>query len=431
MKKIFTITCLITFLFSASKKCNAQLFVDTVYSVPQMVTDFFGNTCTAISNITYQGTNQTMNFFDGSNSNVGLTMGILLTSGQVMGAVTNNLYSPVSTAFYSPGDSSLDQLVSGSITNDASVIEFDITPTVDTMFFEYVFASEEYNDWVGTSFNDVFGFFISGPGYSQQTNIALIPGTTIPVAINNVNCGINGNYYVCNDIWNPNSGGCTSQCPLSVDSTSIEYDGFTTPLSCFAIVQPDSTYHVKIAVADVADAGYDSGIFLSANSLCGDGMLPHPIFNPSSSGNNSVSFPNLSIYAVSYYWDFGDGSFSIVKNPVHQYASPGIYSVTLTATNGMGSVSTEMDIDVNYNGIEELENQSLVLSPNPANDILNVLVPQNEFGDIYLYDAVGKLISVNPFKGNTQLQISNLPKGIYVLKAKSMNGTFVKKFVKN
>ncbi len=161
-------------------------------------------------------------------------------------------------------------------TNDVCILEFDILPTCDTMKIDYVFASEEYPNFVG-SFNDAFGFFLTGPNpaggnYTGQ-NIATIPGTGgTPVTINNVNNGpanagpcANCAYYVNNgfgdDCWNtPQPGHCT-------DSTIIRYNGMTVPMTAEAPVVPCQTYHMKIAIADVMDHAYDSGVFLAYQGL--------------------------------------------------------------------------------------------------------------------------------------------------------------------
>ncbi|MBK9459454.1 MAG: choice-of-anchor L domain-containing protein [Sphingobacteriales bacterium] len=70
-------------------------------------------------------------------------------------------------------------------TYDAAVLEFDIVATEPTIEFKYVFGSEEYLEYVGSNFNDVFGFFIGAIGDPLQ-NIAFIPDTTVAVSINNV-----------------------------------------------------------------------------------------------------------------------------------------------------------------------------------------------------------------------------------------------------
>ncbi len=133
-----------------------------------------------------------------------------------------------------PGDSLLSMLV-GTVTYDACVLEFDFVPAADTAWCDFVFGSEEYPEWVGSTFNDIFGFFVSGPnpegGNYEFKNIALIPGTDLPVAINNVNPFYYPEYYV------DNTGGLT-----------IQYDGFTTVLTAKCAVIPGATYHFKLAV---------------------------------------------------------------------------------------------------------------------------------------------------------------------------------------
>ncbi|MEZ6115309.1 MAG: choice-of-anchor L domain-containing protein [Pirellulaceae bacterium] len=125
-------------------------------------------------------------------------------------------------------------------------------PEVTTVSFEYVFASEEYNEYVNSSFNDVFGFFLNG------SNIALLPGTSTPVTINNVNGGTNSSYFKNND---PSDFGIPTPY-------GTEYDGFTQVLEAVAVdLQPGVVHHLKIAIADASDSALDSAVFLRGQSL--------------------------------------------------------------------------------------------------------------------------------------------------------------------
>jgi hypothetical protein len=113
---------------------------------------------------------------------------------------------------------------------------------------------EEYPEYVNSSFNDVFGFFITGlnpaGGLYANTNVALVPGTSMPVAINNINLMLNNAYYVYN-----------------VGGVTIVFDGFTTVLTATIPVVPLATYHLKMAIADAGDMIFDSGIFLQCPSM--------------------------------------------------------------------------------------------------------------------------------------------------------------------
>src|SRR5690606_17418379 len=143
--------------------------------------------------------------FDASAVNIGIDSGIVLTSGRVetvggQFGVNAPYTSFASTDFSGPGDPDLTAIIQQTSplvsSNDACVLEFDFVPAGDSVSFEYVFASEEYNGPHGNfncSINDVFAFFISGPGFTGPTNIALVPGTTnVPVGVETVNDGVGG-----------------------------------------------------------------------------------------------------------------------------------------------------------------------------------------------------------------------------------------------
>ena len=216
------------------------------------------------TNHSFIGDSMQIGFFNGENSNLGIDSGIVLSSGNVYDLVGPNASGSTTTGFTLPGDPTLD-LVVGPIdyTNDAAVLEFDFVPTSDVISFKYVFGSEEYLEFV-SSFNDAFGFFLSGPnpagGTYVDANLAIVPGTTnTPVSIFNVNDVSNSTYYV------DNGDGFTA--PQNTDSTVIQFDGFTTPLTATAAVNCGDTYHIKIVVADVNDYAWDSGVFLEAGSF--------------------------------------------------------------------------------------------------------------------------------------------------------------------
>jgi hypothetical protein len=150
-----------------------------------------------------------------------------------------------------PGDTDLDGLIPGFFTLDATILEFDFETAGGDVFFNYIFASEEYNEFVDSEFNDVFGFFLNG------VNIALIPGTTTPVSINNVNLGVNSAFYNNND---PSDLGTPT--PFN-----IEYDGFTTKFTAQALGLGAGTHRIKLAIADAGDRVLDSAVFIQAGSF--------------------------------------------------------------------------------------------------------------------------------------------------------------------
>ncbi|WP_165779276.1 choice-of-anchor L domain-containing protein [Brumimicrobium salinarum] len=229
----------------------------------QLVEDVLLGSGVQVSNVTYSGANNAIGTFDATNASIGIDEGIILTTGTVL-AGPNGPHGPNTkeNAGIDNGYGGYNQLSAlvNTQTYNATLLEFDFIPLSDTVRFKYVFASEEYPEYVNSEFNDVFAFFISGPGISGGTqNMAIIPGTTSPVTINNVNAGLNSSYYQYNGTGNDG--------PYNSNPYYVQYDGFTTPLEAVSKVECGETYHLVIALADVQDAIYDSGIFLEKNSL--------------------------------------------------------------------------------------------------------------------------------------------------------------------
>jgi len=258
---------------------KAQLVVTQGVSPQVGVENVLLGAGVSISNITYSGVANSFGTFTTGTTptNLGLTSGIIISSGAVSGA-SGNVSSFASTTNGTGSDLQLDGIASNTVF-DAAVLEFDFIPLSDTVMFRYVFGSEEYPEFVGDSYNDAFGFFISGPNpFSTinpyvNKNIAIIPGSILPVTINNVNDANFSQYYVDN------------QFPANVN---IAYDGMTTVLTALTAVVPCQTYHIKIAIGDVYDAIYDSGVFLEANSFSSPGMNAELHFESSVRENSVV-----------------------------------------------------------------------------------------------------------------------------------------------
>lgn len=189
---------------------------------------------------------------------IGLSDGILLTTGKA-----NNAPGPndddgsmdgfeYNTTYTDPDLTMIEALAE----NDVCLLEFDLVPICDTLKIDYVFGSEEYEEFIGTGFNDAFGFFISGPGiagpYSNGgENIALVPGSAAVVSVDNINNTTNSAYYVSNP----------------TGANTMEYDGYTTPLTAESPVIACETYHLKLIIADAGDWSWDAGVFLKLGGL--------------------------------------------------------------------------------------------------------------------------------------------------------------------
>ncbi|MEO8590003.1 MAG: choice-of-anchor L domain-containing protein [Flavobacteriales bacterium] len=253
---------------------RAQLVLDGARTPAQLVQQTLPGPGVTVSNVTFNGiagsvTNEQIGAFYGANSILQLDSGVVLTTGPISVAEGPNnsgtLTGELTDNFIF--DEDLDN-VSGETTMNGAVLEFDFVPQFDSLSFHYAFASEEYLEWVGSPYNDVFGFFISGPGIqgpfnNDAENLAVVPGTFSYVGVNTVNPGQNPGYYQNN--------GNGSTAPYNSDPYYIQFDGFTRDLSVGIRVQCGQTYHMKMAIADASDQNWDSGVFIIGGTFMSTG----------------------------------------------------------------------------------------------------------------------------------------------------------------
>ena len=255
------------------------------YTVEELIeTVFIGGDCFQVEpgSIQYEGDEESVGFFSSGTDALNMEEGIILSTGKVENSVGPNAkYNTGNWMQGSAEDPDLEQLLSDDYNlRDRASLEFDFTPTSEMISFEFVFASEEYCEYVNSDFNDVFGFFISGPGINGPfsnggENIAFVPNTNDYISINSINHFSNQLYFNNNvpldqhdDL--PFSLSCPSlENDPGVASPYLEYDGFTTVMTAMAQVIPCETYHIRLVISDVQDAYFDSAVFLKANSFTG------------------------------------------------------------------------------------------------------------------------------------------------------------------
>ncbi|MEN9743637.1 MAG: hypothetical protein RLZZ65_1442 [Bacteroidota bacterium] len=243
----------------------AQLITNNSLNPLGLVQNILLGNGVTVSNVTYNGSAVAIGQFTANNTNLGISSGIVMTTGTTLpntdGPQGPNDQTGAGVDNNMGGFPLLSQAIGGTQTYNAAILEFDFIPYADTVRFKYVFGSDEYPEFAPpntTTYNDVFGFFISGPGISGFQNMAKLPNGAV-VSINNVNTITNPFYFVNN--------GDGNTPPYNMSPQYIQYDGFTKVLEAVSKVQCGQTYHLIIAIADVGDGQWDSGIFLEANSL--------------------------------------------------------------------------------------------------------------------------------------------------------------------
>ncbi|MCB0650115.1 MAG: choice-of-anchor L domain-containing protein, partial [Saprospiraceae bacterium] len=280
-EKLKTLSAIMSLLYMAiGSGIYAQSILPQINGDPVYLTEevFIAGGCFDVSNAAVSGGFGAVGTFSNGENSIGISSGIILSTGSVLNASGPNTQTNYTTNFNNNNaDPDLEQIIDNPVIPlmDVAILEFDFTPTSDYVTFEYVFASEEYCDFVNTLYNDVFGFFISGPGINgsfsnNAENIALVPGTADFVAINNINHLTNASYYIDNvPLDDPQVSSCPGGYPNSSGAAvnAIEFDGFTQVLTASSPVIPCETYHIKLVIGDVTDGQYDSAVFLGANSF--------------------------------------------------------------------------------------------------------------------------------------------------------------------
>jgi hypothetical protein len=372
---------------SNTKSTKSILTTDlNVLTPTDLVNALIGSSSNAptVSNISYNGAAIAAGTFSGGLDAIGFENGIILSSGNIASVVGPNIADGTSTNNGLAGDPDLDALIPGYATFDATILEFDFECTeLQVISFQYVFTSEEYNEYVNSAFNDVFGFFVNG------VNIALIPGTSTPVSINNINCG---------NPYNPPSGGSYCEYFRNNDlsdgggSIDTEMDGLTIVFYATANVNPGLN-HIKLAIADAGDRVLDSDVFIKGESFVCEppppeyievsfdikpGSCPNP-FNPKGNGVLPVAILGESDFDVSQI-DVSTitiAGISPVKASIEDVATP--YTAPLMDCYSCNQLGMDgyMDLSLKFN----TQALAAALSPLSVGDCITIEI------NGYLYDG--------------------------------------------
>lgn len=351
MKKNITLFFYISVFLICGTTVKAQLTFNNGLTAQQIAQLLAGSGVT-VTNATITCDANGIGSFNGSSS-IGITTGVVLTTGSTAIISPNTNADDAGTCTNTPGASELS-----SAPFDGCALEFDVVPLCDTLKFRYVFGSEEYPEFVNQSVNDAFAFFISGPGIVGQPNIALVPGTATPVSIDDLNDNTNSQFYITNS------------------GTSIEYDGYTTVLTAWSVVQPCQTYHLKIVITDEGDCIYDSGVFLEAGSLqCETSVSANVTAQNAIEGcvNGSFEFcrtaPTTAPLTVNY---------TVAGSAIN---GTDYNTITNSVTIPAGQLCATVPIVPIEDGVDELGDSILIIfQPGicPVNDTIKIYITDNE-----------------------------------------------------
>ena len=293
----------------------SQLTINSGVDPNTLVSSFVSNGLT-VSNVTMScPTDAYGTFTNGLTTSIGISNGILLTTGNagIAQGPNNSSSSGQDNGIVCADPQILS--IEPAATFDCCILEFDVLVQCNSLTIRFAFGSEEYPEFVSAGVNDAFGFFVTGPNpaggnYTNQ-NIATIPNGT-PMSIDNVNATTNNTFYI------NNTGGAT-----------IQYDGHTTVVSSTLSLTPCETYHFKLAIADAGDGIYDSGVFIDFLTCTTPFSVSATSTPTGCSGNTGTATATVSggVTPFTYTWSPAPGGGQGTANATGLAA--GTYTVTV------------------------------------------------------------------------------------------------------
>lgn len=246
-----------------------QLRVNSKLSPMQLVTQELLDSSSSLDIIDVRlvGNPLQVGSFYAETNHISIKEGILLSTGYAKSAIGPNMNGRSGRNLHGEGDADLTNLVNRK-TYDASILEIDFIPRQNQIEFDFVFASEEYPEFVDRGVNDIFGLLLIDPESGKFKNLALIPNTNLTVNVDHVNQKQNSEYFILNGVWsNHDVSHWHNNLKTGEYAFNFQYDGFTKWLHAKTEVESGKQYTLKIAIADVGDALYDSAVMLKKNSL--------------------------------------------------------------------------------------------------------------------------------------------------------------------
>lgn len=374
MKKIIVLLSLTVISLSSI----AQISVTSGQPVANYVLNNLLGQGVTVSNITLTGNAAQIGSFNGASWGSGFLGGVVMSTGDVThlvpGQTGTDIFSSTSNADLVAVAQSVTTNPDASLitdANDVAILEFDFIPESNLVSFDFIFGSNEYEDWINSEYNDAFGFFVSGPGISGpysapagfpngSANLALVPGTNLPITISTIYpagaasfnpsnpAGLNAQYYIENNAQN-----------------DVSLNGYTVPINIQFDVQCGETYHFKFAIADIADQSYSTAIFLQEGSFTspplnlsldtGPAGNNHVVENcndvtvyftrPSCQNLNDITFNYTLSGSATYGTDYTVNTASPLTIPAGQDT---VFLTISTIGDGLVEGSETVTIDIDY-----------------------------------------------------------------------------------
>lgn len=395
-------------LFCISAR-GQYITVNNNYTPQELIEDILINSgCIENVNVTqsvsgdFGGNDSSFGYFESTNTNFPFSNGIVMSTGKISHVPGPNTSLSDDNASGWGGDQDLETILGVSNTTNATILEFDFTPNANLVQFRYIFASEEYqeNDSSTCIYSDVFAFLIKPQG-GEYTNIAVVPGSNTPVQVTSVHPEIPGSCEAENEEYFGS---------FNDANVPINFNGQTKALTATASVVQNTTYHIKLIIADEQNYRYDSAVFLEGGSFNIGANLGNDITDESSlcdgetytleisdNGNTPQNYTWLEVDA--------NGNETILTQGQTETSytvnSAGIYKVILDYGNGC---TAEDEILVSYADFPNMQNRTISEcdDDNDGLTIFNLSSNNNTFtNNDPLYALAGYYLSQNAAENET------------------------------
>ncbi|WP_282031475.1 T9SS type B sorting domain-containing protein [Winogradskyella eximia] len=339
LKYIFSLVITLISIYYASAQ---QITTDDTLSLEQLIQQNLGQNCVEISNIS-SSVNGNLNgfnsfgYFERGNSNFPFEDGIAITTGNINSAGNILNTSPLNEGDESWGtDLDLENALGIDQTLNATSIQFNFVSVANRIQFNYILASEEYQQEFPCFYSDGFAFLIREAGSSNAyTNIAVIPGTSTPVNTNSIHDQIEGFCAAENEVFFE-----------GYNLGDTNYNGRTVVLSAMAEIQPNVAYEIKLVIADQTDHNFDSAVFIEGNSFNANVDLGPDI----TTCGDSVSLNgNIQNSQATYQWFQNNMPIAGESSPDLEVQSSGTYRIEITIQLNETSCVIEDTVDITLN----------------------------------------------------------------------------------
>lgn len=401
---------LLTLLWLIPAGLIAQITIDESLTTQQLVQDvLIGGSCAETANFVSStgidfGDVNGIAAFNANGSDFPFQSGVILSSGSVADAPGPN--DNTQSAGGWPGDADLEANTNATNTNNASFIQFDFTPLTEDLSFNFIMASEEYDQNFECTFSDAFAFILTDLATGVSENLAVLPGTTIPIEVTNIRPEVPGQCAAVNEEFFDRY----NFLPFNdEDTAATNFNGQTVSLAATSTVIIGNTYSIKLVVADQGDSAFDIAVFLEAGSFnvgateLGDDIL---IANGNAVCEGStITLDATDPDAESYTWFFNEVEITGETMPTLTVNQAGTYSVSVALTEPDDCVITDSVV------VEFLDENAVNIGDDltSCDDALGVFdtgLPEDGATFVWTLDGA-------PIAGETSPSITATSSGIY------------------